>query len=76
MQRSGRSSPLLWAEGLSDSEPREREFHGDHRDAEPVGGVGGGLGCRFGGVDRLVVGGLVWGTVVVAVAIGSPSSGL
>ena len=40
-------------EGLSHVEPREGEFHGGHRGAEPLGGVGGslrggicgGLGC-------------------------------
>jgi hypothetical protein len=48
MERSGRCSPLFGGEGLSDAQPREREFHGGHRGAESLGGVGGGLGCRVG----------------------------
>ena len=35
MEGSGRCSPLLRGESLTDAEPREREFHGGHRRAEP-----------------------------------------
>jgi hypothetical protein len=38
MEHSGCRSALLWGEGPSDAEPREGEFHGGHRGAEPVGG--------------------------------------
>jgi hypothetical protein len=41
---------LLRGQGLSDAQPRERQFHSGHRGAEPVGGVRGGLG------DGIVVG--------------------
>jgi hypothetical protein len=46
MERSGCRRPLLRGEGLSDTEPREREANGGHRGAEPVGGGAFELGCR------------------------------
>ena len=39
MERSGGRRALLRGEGLSDTEPREREFHGGHCGAESLGGV-------------------------------------
>jgi hypothetical protein len=51
MERSGSRSPLFGGEGLSHPQPREREFHGGHRGAESLGGVGRSLGC--GGVGWL-----------------------
>ena len=38
MERPGRCRALFGGEGLTDAEPREREFHGGHRGAEPIGG--------------------------------------
>jgi hypothetical protein len=38
MERSGGRRALLRGEGLPNAQPREREFHGGHRGAEPVGG--------------------------------------
>jgi hypothetical protein len=48
MERSGSRRALFWGQGLSNAEPREREFHGGHGGAESLGSVGGGLGCRVG----------------------------
>jgi hypothetical protein len=39
MERSGCRRALLWGEGLSDTQPREGEFHGGHRGAESLGGI-------------------------------------
>jgi hypothetical protein len=38
MERSSGCRALLRGEGLSDTKPREGEFHGGHRGAEPLGG--------------------------------------
>ena len=46
MERSGCRRSLLRGEGLPDAQPREGEFHGGHRGAEPVGGGAFELGCR------------------------------
>ncbi|MCE9630872.1 MAG: hypothetical protein K8S94_09200 [Planctomycetia bacterium] len=52
MKRSGCRSSLLRGESLTDAQPREGEFHGGHGGAEPLGGVGGGLGDgRIGGLS-------------------------
>ncbi len=46
MERSGCRRSLLRGEGLSDTEPREGEFHGGHRGTESLGGGAIELGCR------------------------------
>ena len=43
MERSGGRRALLRGEGLPDAQPREGEFHGGHRGAESLGGVGRSL---------------------------------
>jgi len=44
MEFSGRRVALFGGQRLAGAEPGEREPDGSHRGAEPVGGVGGGLG--------------------------------
>jgi hypothetical protein len=50
MERSGCRRPLLRGEGLPDTEPSEREFHGGHLGAEPVGSGAFELGCCWAGL--------------------------